>query len=130
MTEQGNIQELVIYSKGGRGYWTGARWASIEEAKVFNSSDDARAEMWKKEIRYTYNVLPKGWKIRPHKGGRSISKRTDVTPVSARKLAALRRDHQISLGDIVAEAVEKKWNELYRTNDVRSQAGADFGGME
>ena len=112
MTEQENIQELVIYSKGGRGYWTGARWASIEEAKVFDSTADARAEMWSVPMHYTYNVLPKKRMITPYKGGRSIPKSTNVTPQIAQKLADLRSDHGISLGDIIDEAVTAKWESV------------------
>lgn len=52
-------------------------------------------------------------KITPHKGdesgGRTISKRTDVTLRINKMLHWLKINHNISLGDIVAEATEAKY---------------------
>ena len=54
----------------------------------------------------------KGVKITPHKGGRTVSKRTDVTPETNEMLKALKKAHKISLADIVEEAVKKKFEEM------------------
>ncbi|MCP4417194.1 MAG: hypothetical protein GY805_11265 [Chloroflexi bacterium] len=55
----------------------------------------------------------KGVKITPHKGGRTISKRTDVTPEVNDILKWLRKNHLISLGDLVEEAAQDKYRELH-----------------
>lgn len=47
--------------------------------------------------------------ITPHKGGRTVKKSTDVTPEVSEMLAHLWQHHNISLGDIVAEAVKVKY---------------------
>ena len=47
--------------------------------------------------------------ITPHKGGRTVKKSTDVTPEVDSMLAELYQQHEISLGDIVDEAVRSKY---------------------
>lgn len=51
-------------------------------------------------------------KIMPHKGGRTVKKSTDVTLDVSNMLAYLWREHHISLGDIVEDAVIAKYLEL------------------
>ena len=50
--------------------------------------------------------------IRPHKGGRSVKKSTDVTPEVDKMLTELYKNYHISLGDIVDEAARAKYNEV------------------
>ena len=54
----------------------------------------------------------KGLEITPHKGGRVVRKSVRVTPDIADMLAELWTKYQISLGDIVAEAVPRKYKEV------------------
>ena len=42
--------------------------------------------------------------IKPHKGGRTVSRRCDVTPETAERLKVLKDKHHISLGDLVEAA--------------------------
>lgn len=51
-------------------------------------------------------------KIMPHKGGRTVKKSTDVSPDVSNMLAYLWREHHISLGDIIEDAVIAKYIEL------------------
>lgn len=51
-------------------------------------------------------------KIRPHKGGRTSRKDIRLTKSTANKLAYLRRFHGLTLGDLVAEAVAKKFERV------------------
>lgn len=50
--------------------------------------------------------------ITPHKGGRTVKKSTDVTPVVASMLEVLYTQHSISLGDIVEEATIEKFQDV------------------
>lgn len=51
-------------------------------------------------------------KIKPHKGGRTVSKRTDVTPEVNGMLKYLWQHHRISLGDLVEEITKAKYDTL------------------
>lgn len=44
--------------------------------------------------------------IPPHKGGRTIKKSADVTPETEAKLKDLKEKHGLSLGDLIAWAVD------------------------
>lgn len=46
--------------------------------------------------------------IRPHKGGRTVKRSTDVTPVTDAMLKEL-HEHGVSLGDIIEWAVVIKY---------------------
>ena len=59
-------------------------------------------------------------KISPHKGGRSVRKSTDVTPEVARMLAYLWKEHNISLGDLVADVTRM----AYTKKHSQDQGGA------
>lgn len=54
----------------------------------------------------------KGVVITPHKGGRTVQRSTTVTPEVGDMLKYLKKEHGISLGDIVDEAVRGKYQEL------------------
>ena len=43
-------------------------------------------------------------KITPHKGGRTVSRRCDVTPQTDERLRILKDEHGVSLGDLVEAA--------------------------
>ena len=42
--------------------------------------------------------------IRPHKGGRTVKRSTDVTPETAERLRILKQLHGVSLGDLIEAA--------------------------
>ena len=54
--------------------------------------------------------------ITPHKGGRTVKKSTDVTPEVDKMLAYLWQQQNISLGDIVNEAVKIKYQSVTSHN--------------
>lgn len=60
---------------------------------------------WSRSSYFTY---PSVRQITPHKGGRTIKKSTDVTPEIAEMLAQL----DISLGDLVEEAVRSRYEKM------------------
>ena len=51
-------------------------------------------------------------RITPHKGGRNVKKSTDVTLDVAKMLEILYQQYDISLGDIVEEAVNQKYHSV------------------
>ena len=69
---------------------------------------DARATTSKAEAA---NWL-KGRHITPHKGGRTIKRSSDVTPETNERLAVLRDQYGISLGDLIEEAAAAKLAEF------------------
>lgn len=50
--------------------------------------------------------------ITPHKGGRTIKRSTDVTPETNERLAVLRDQYDISLGDLIEQAAAAKLAQL------------------
>lgn len=50
--------------------------------------------------------------ITPHKGGRTVKKSTDVTPIVASMLEVLHTQHGISLGDIIEDAVRERFQDV------------------
>ena len=66
--------------------------------------------------------------ITPHKGGRTVKKSTDVTPELDQMLAYLWQQHNISLGDIVAEAVKVKYQSVTSHNNKIATDPKSTGG--
>lgn len=79
----------------GFGRWNGC--ASCIHREPANARTESTEARW----------LETGHPITAHKGGRSVSKRTDVTPEVAEMLADLKA-RGVSLGDIVDEAVRER----------------------
>ena len=59
---------------------------------------------------YDGDVTPRS--IRPHKGGRDIMKTVRIASETEYALAYLRRFHNVTLGDLVAEATAEKFESV------------------
>lgn len=102
--------------------YRGSDWADLADIIVKNTSDNMDVDEYNKICQQIKDDYAKGYqagrkkklggKIAPHKGGRTIGKRTDVTPEVANMLAWLSVHHKISLGDLVDEIARQKYHQL------------------
>lgn len=91
----------IVLTTGGARIEDGVAAVLAVYPDVRTTTDKAEAAEWLKERHIT-----------PHKGGRTIKRSTDVTPETNERLAILRDQYGISLGDLIEQAATAKLSEL------------------